>query len=136
MKNKLKEKLDTCLFVGLGMFILLGLASMVGSRNYRQTKPDDMVTRNALDDEFDRRIKVFEDLGIQADTAILTAGKTIDTIYLEKKYSDLTYKIFVNVRTEIGVHSEFSNIQPLTDSSFVLSKRTDDEGIVNWMTIK
>lgn len=121
--------------IGLVAFILLFVAVAYGGRyiTYRQTDPNDIVTRNKIDRQIDALFERF-DRQIQADTVLLVVG-TSQIVYLDRKYPDTDYHIFIEYRTVRGNISIFKAI-PTTDSSFTLAKTTSgDESTIQYMTI-
>jgi len=73
----------------------------------------------------------------QTDTLVFTDGNTADTVYLDNKYGDTAYTIFLLYRKESGTqHTDMPYVCPLSDSSFVISSiHIDDVSVVQWMTI-
>lgn len=98
----------------------------------RQTDPQDMDARHKIDDERWLDILLL-DRQIQADTVLLAAGGT-QVVYLDRKYPDTDYQIFVELRTLRG-SVVFYRITPTTDSSFTITKHTADVSTIQYMTI-
>lgn len=127
--------LAVCVFILLCIRIIFTISPAQG-RDYRQTKSDDMVTRNAIDDDFDRRIKTFEDMGIQSDTLKFVSGVGGVIVYLPQKYLDKNYTIFCSYRYIVGTWPALAVIcYPLSDSSFFIGKLPADSSTVQWMSI-
>ena len=104
---------------------------------YKQTDPLDIVTRNKIDRDIDAWIKRL-DRQTWVDTVTLRSlGGTvsIDTIQLDRKYSDLDYKIFMEVRDKLGNTTSPYQCVPLTDSSFTIEKNAYDSSLIQWMTV-
>lgn len=119
------------LFIGL---LLLCLDFPVAQRPPPiQIDPDDMATRIKIDRGLRLMIERL-DRQTQADTIQLTTGQTADTIQLDNKYEDTNYMAFVIRREAKGAHIDYT-IQPISDSSFVITKVEGDSSWVQWMTI-
>jgi hypothetical protein len=120
--------------IALVIFVLLCVAVSYGGRyiTYRQTDPDDIVTRDRIDRQIDALFERF-DRQIQADTVLLVVG-TSQVIYLNRKYPDLDYQIFVSYRN-LRDEPTILLVTPTTDSSFTLVKSNDDENTIQYMTI-
>lgn len=119
-------------------FLILLSASFAFAQQqkYRQTDPKDIATRQQIDRDLQNQIWLL-DREIQADTTVLTAGQTADTIDLEHKYEDLGYTILLLYRRQAGdIDSLSPYCYPITDSSFVIDgKNSNDSSTVQWMTI-
>lgn len=98
----------------------------------RQTDPDDIETRQRIDRELEEKIRLL-DRQIQADTVLLVEGAT-QVVYLDRKYSDTDYQIFLQYRTFRGSWT-FHWVAATTDSSFTITKNYSDESTIQWMTI-
>lgn len=99
-----------------------------------QTDYKDIGTRQKIDRDVWQELKNIN-RQIQADTTVLTASQTADTIYLDRKYGDTDYMIFVGMRSKSGTYSDYVVI-PLSDSTFEITKNVTDVSTVQWMTIK
>jgi hypothetical protein len=102
-------------------------------QRYRQTDPQDMKTRQKIDRDLYEQLWLL-DKEIQADSLKLDAGQTTDTAYLDHKYSDLNYMVFVQIRWA-GATTSTYYAAPISDSSFMITKNSNDASIVQWMTI-
>jgi len=121
---------------GAILFILLLSLIAVGGRyiTYRQTDPDDIVTRDRIDRQIDALFERF-DRQIQADTTKLTYDQLRDTVQLENKFPDKSYTVIILMRVIDGGSSWYS-AYPLSDSSFVVLKTsTIDKSSLNWVAI-
>jgi len=100
---------------------------------YKQTDPKDIVTRNKIDREIDGWIKRL-DWQIQADTVTITGTSDPDTIYLDWKYQDANFQVFVTAYVYL---SKAVGAVALTDSSFKIEKDHEAVGVVKvqWMSV-
>lgn len=111
------------------------IAGIVDARylKYRQTDPDDIVTRDRIDRDIDGWIERL-DRQTQADTVLLVGG-TSQAVQLNKKYKDNDYQVFLQIRVLRGSQNNLYVVAPTTDSSFTITKHTDDLSTVQWMAI-
>lgn len=98
----------------------------------RQTDPDDIETRQRIDRELEEIIRLL-DRQVQADTVLLVSGAT-QVVYLDRKYPDTDYQIFIDWQTFRGSMTVFQ-VAPTTDSSFTITKNTADLSTIQYMTI-
>ena len=112
---------------------LLAVFSDARYLKYRQTDPQDIVTRDKIDRDIDSWIERL-DRQTQADTVLLAAG-TSQVVQLDNKYKDTDYQVFLQIRVLRGSQNNLYVIMPTTDSSFTITKHTDDLSTVQWMSI-
>jgi len=123
-------------FIVLWMIVLALLVNAVLDARYlkyKQTDPMDIVTRNKIDRDIDAWIERL-DRQTQADTVLLAAG-TSQAVQLNNKYADTDYRVFLQIRVLRGSQNNLYVVVPTTDSSFTITKHTDDLSTVQWMTI-
>ena len=120
---------------GATVFVLLLSLVAAGGRyiTYRQTDPNDIVTRDKIDRQIDG---LFErlDRQVQADTVALTGSQPADTVQLQNKFPDKSYVIVVLMRVVSGGSSVYS-AYPLSDSSFAITKESADISSLNWIAV-
>ena len=121
---------------GMIVFAFVLTLVAIGGRyiTYRQTDPDDIVTRDRIDRQIDAWIERL-DRQIQADSVLLVAGTEAQVVYLDRKYPDTDYQIFLAYRVWRVATSLFTII-PTTDSSFTITKGSTDVSTLHWMTIR
>lgn len=75
---------------------------------------------------------------IQSDTVDLASDKTLDTVYLEDKYEDTGYNIFIAGRHKWGL-ADRDVIEyyatPISDSSFTIVKNSGDTSRIQYITL-
>lgn len=141
---KIKKKIKDVLFGFLLLILATGVMSNImksrelgklraQQQEIIQTDYKDIGTRQKIDRDVWQELKNIN-RQIQADTVVLTTSQTADTIYLDRKYGDTDYMIFVIMRSKSGTYSDYVVI-PLSDSSFEITKNTADISTVQWITI-
>ena len=127
------------LVVAVVIFLFLVILGIWGGlvfgqkQKYVQTDYKDLITRQKIDRDLYEQLDLL-DRQTQADTLVLTNAQTADTVYLDRKYSDTNYMIFVIMRSKSGTYTDYVVI-PLTDSSFAITKNSADVSTVQWMAI-
>lgn len=121
------------LLIGIGAFIYV-LDTSAQQPKIIQTDYKDIGSRQKADRDIWAELRRIN-RQTQVDTVYLTEGQTADTVYLEQKYADTDYKIFANIKVVRGIIQSNYYLLPLTDSSFQITKATDDSSTVQWMTI-
>jgi len=135
--TKIKQFLIYCFLFAVSCWLLTVFVDARYLR-YKQTDPDDIVTRNKIDRDIDGWIERL-DRQIQVDTLKTKASSQSDTVYLDRKYKDANYRIFVTVLTSRPTTSIVTPVAtPLTDSSFTIKMHCvgNDSSSVQWMTIR
>lgn len=117
------------IFVALVLFVIVDAQQ----QRFRQTDPDDIVTRNRIDRDLYERLNEL-DWQIQTDTVLFAEG-TSQAIQLEHKYPGNDYQVFLTIRVVRGEIDAYYVVVPTTDSSFTVTKNTADLSTVMWITV-
>jgi hypothetical protein len=113
--------------------MVMTLWSFAQQPKQKLTKVDDLRTIQAKDDDIWNWIRRLNQQ-IQTDTLKMDGSGTTDTVYLNQKYGDKTYTVFVT-RRESSAYTYTA--YPLTDSCFVIiSSQDGDNKVIQWMVIK
>lgn len=137
MMNKILRFCLACLIGGIiGIFLTSLFFScywvLAQQQIVRQTDPDDIDTRQRIDRELEEKIRLL-DRQIQADTVLLVGGAT-QVVYLDRKYADADYQVFLEYRIFRGSGTIFQ-AAPTTDSSFTITKNVNDISTIQYMAI-
>jgi len=119
----------------LGTFVLFGILTLVDAQQQpvRQTDPEDMDARQRLDSDIYEQMRRL-DRQIQSDSVLLVSGYS-QVVYLDHKYADTDYQVFLSLRVERVVANAHRRALPTTDSSFTIHKAEADVSTLSWMTI-
>lgn len=126
-----QEALLVLVFLVVGLFIWGLLTADAQDQPVRQTDPEDMRARQKIDRDLYEKIWLL-DREIQVDTVLLVGG-TSQVVYLDRKYPDTDYQIFLQSRVSRSWSS--ISIAPTTDSSFTITKGTGNASTIQYMTI-
>ena len=120
----------------LGALLAIVIIAICTAQQPKQkyTKSDDLRTMQAKDQDIWNWLGRLN-MQIQADTLKMPA-QAYDTVYLSKKYADATFKVIGCYRKWGGGIEQTLNFQPISDSSFQISKTTSDTSVIQWMSIK
>lgn len=128
-----QEALLVLVFLVVGLFVWGLITADAQQQIVRQTDPDDMKARQRIDRELEEKIRLL-DREIQVDTVLLVTGSLTQVIYLDRKYPDTGYQIFITARNYRVAMSVYY-ATPTTDSSFTLKKSSADVSTIQYMTI-
>jgi hypothetical protein len=129
MATKIGSAIFGIVFSALLFFVIVDAQQ----QRFRQTDPDDIVTRNRIDRDLYEWLNKL-DWQIQADTVLLTSG-TSQVVQLDRKYPNVGYQIFLTIQVTRGTHDDYYVVVPTTDSSFTVTKNDADLSTIMWMTV-